>query len=57
MLEHNTEIWQTQLEFALFRVFGIAKGSPLLVQTGEFVQRTQKRYDDGYTIGDLGASR
>lgn len=38
------------LEFALFRVFGIAKGTPLLVQTGEFVQRTQKRYDDTVLI-------
>lgn len=38
------------LEFALFRVFGVAKGSPLLVKTGEFVQRTQKRYDDTVLI-------
>ena len=38
------------MEFALFRVFGVAKGSPLLVQTGEFVQRTQKRYDDTVLI-------
>lgn len=38
------------LEFALFRVFGVAKGTPLLVQTGEFVQRTQKRYDDTVLI-------
>ncbi len=38
------------LEFALFRVFGVAKGSPLLVLTGEFVQRTQKRYDDTVLI-------
>lgn len=44
--------WDTtrSLEFALFRVFGIAKGTPLLVQTGEFVQRTQKRYDDTVLI-------
>ncbi|MFN0035804.1 MAG: oxygenase MpaB family protein [Saprospiraceae bacterium] len=44
--------WDTTraLEFALFRVFGVAKGSPLLVQTGEFVQRTQKRYDDTVLI-------
>ena len=34
------------LEFALFRTFGIAKGTPLLEQTGEFVKRTRKRYDD-----------
>ncbi len=44
--------WDTtrSLEFALFRVFGVAKGTPLLVQTGEFVQRTQKRYDDTVLI-------
>ncbi|HRI59637.1 MAG TPA: oxygenase MpaB family protein [Saprospiraceae bacterium] len=44
--------WDTtrSLEFALFRVFGVAKGSPLLVLTGEFVQRTQKRYDDTVLI-------
>ncbi|MCB9274984.1 MAG: DUF2236 domain-containing protein [Lewinellaceae bacterium] len=44
--------WDTtrSLELALFRVFGIAKGSPLLVQTGEFLQRTQKRYDDTVLI-------
>lgn len=38
------------LEFALFRVFGVAKGTPLLAQTGEFLQRTQKRYDDTVLI-------
>jgi hypothetical protein len=44
--------WDTTraLELALFRVFGVAKGTPLLVQTGEFVQRTQKRYDDTVLI-------
>jgi hypothetical protein len=44
--------WDTTraLEFALFRVFGVAKSSPLLVETGEFVQRTQKRYDDTVLI-------
>lgn len=44
--------WDTTraLEFALFRVFGVAKGTPLLVKTGEFVQRTQKRYDDTVLI-------
>jgi hypothetical protein len=44
--------WDTtrSLEFALFRVFGVAKGTPLLAQTGEFVQRTQKRYDDTVLI-------
>jgi hypothetical protein len=38
------------LEFALFRTFGVAKGTPLLIQTGEFVRRTQKRYDDTVLI-------
>ncbi|MCB0532239.1 MAG: DUF2236 domain-containing protein [Lewinellaceae bacterium] len=38
------------LEFALFRVFGVAKGTPLLASTGEFLQRTQKRYDDTVLI-------
>ncbi|GAB4128649.1 MAG: oxygenase MpaB family protein [Roseiflexaceae bacterium] len=38
------------LEFALFRTFGIAKGTPLLAQTGEFVARTRKRYDDTVLI-------
>ncbi|GAB4496178.1 MAG: oxygenase MpaB family protein [Saprospiraceae bacterium] len=44
--------WDTtrSLEFALFRIFGVAKGTPLLAQTGEFVQRTQKRYDDTVLI-------
>lgn len=44
--------WDTTraLEFALFRVFGVAKGTPLLVKTGEFIQRTQKRYDDTVLI-------
>lgn len=36
----------SSLEFALFRVFGVAKGTPLLAATGEFLERTQKRYDD-----------
>jgi hypothetical protein len=38
------------LELALFRTFGIAKGTPLLSQTGEFVRRTRKRYDDTVII-------
>ncbi len=44
--------WDTTraLEFALFRTFGVAKGTPLLVKTGEFTQRTQKRYDDTVLI-------
>jgi hypothetical protein len=42
------------LEFALFRTFGVAKGTPLLASTGEFVQRTRKRYDDTVLIlGEL----
>jgi hypothetical protein len=40
--------WDTQraLELALLRTFGVAKGTPLLVDTGELIRRTQKRYDD-----------
>src|SRR5690349_14897104 len=38
------------LELALFRTFGVAKGTPLLVQTGEFIKRTRKRYDDTVLI-------
>jgi hypothetical protein len=34
------------LEFALFRTFAVPSVSRLLVATGEFVARTQKRYDD-----------
>ena len=35
--------WDTQraLELALIRVFGIAKSSPLLARTGEFLERTR----------------
>lgn len=33
-------------ELALFRAFAVAKGTPLLAGTGEFTERTQKRYDD-----------
>jgi hypothetical protein len=40
--------WDTtrSLELALFRAFAVAKGTTLLASTGEFTQRTQKRYDD-----------
>jgi hypothetical protein len=40
--------WDTtrSLELALFRAFAVAKGTSLLAGTGEFTQRTQKRYDD-----------
>jgi ER-bound oxygenase mpaB/B'/Rubber oxygenase, catalytic domain len=38
------------LELALFRTFGIAKGTPLLERTGEFIERTRKRYDDTVLI-------
>jgi hypothetical protein len=40
--------WDTtrSLELALFRAFAVAKGTALLAGTGEFTQRTQKRYDD-----------
>ncbi|SEJ64441.1 hypothetical protein SAMN05192553_10713 [Cyclobacterium xiamenense] len=34
------------LEFALFRTFAVPSVSRLLLATGEFVNRTQKRYDD-----------
>ena len=34
------------LELALFRTFAVGKGTPLLAGTGEFTERTQKRYDD-----------
>jgi hypothetical protein len=44
--------WDTTraLELALLRTFGIAKGTPLLVATGELTERTQKRYDDTVLI-------
>jgi hypothetical protein len=40
--------WDTvrALELALFRAFAVAKGTTLLAGTGEFTERTQKRYDD-----------
>jgi len=40
--------WDTtrSLELALLRTFGIAKGTPLLVETGALIRTTQKRYDD-----------
>src|SRR3954447_12991882 len=34
------------LEFALFRTFGVPSVSAVLDQTGEFLRRAQKRYDD-----------
>jgi hypothetical protein len=44
--------WDTtrSLELALFRTFGVAKGTALLEGTGEFTKRTQKRYDDTVLI-------
>jgi mpaB/rubber oxygenase-like protein len=44
--------WDTtrSLELALFRAFAVAKGTTLLAGTGEFTQRTQKRYDDTVLI-------
>jgi len=44
--------WDTtrSLELALFRAFAVAKGTTLLAGTGEFAQRTQKRYDDTVLI-------
>jgi hypothetical protein len=40
--------WDTQraYELALLRTFAIPKSSSVLVSTGEFTERTQKRYDD-----------
>lgn len=37
---------ERSLEFALFRTFAVPSISGLLVETGEFVQRPRKRYDD-----------
>ena len=34
------------LELALLRTFAVPRESELLVETGEFLERTQKRYDD-----------
>ena len=44
--------WDTtrSLELALFRAFAVAKGTGLLAGTGEFTERTQKRYDDTVLI-------
>lgn len=38
--------FQKALEFALFRTFAVPSISKLLDQTGEFRERTRKRYDD-----------
>ena len=40
--------WEStrSLEFALFRTYAVASVGRLLNATGEFTQRTQKRYDD-----------
>lgn len=40
--------WDSQraLELALLRTFGVPQSSALMVGTGEFIRRTQKRYDD-----------
>lgn len=37
---------ERSLEFALFRTFAVPSISGILAQTGEFVQRPRKRYDD-----------
>lgn len=37
---------ERSLEFALFRTFAVPSISSLLAETGEFVQRPRKRYDD-----------
>jgi hypothetical protein len=52
--------WDSQraLELALLRTFAVPRESELLVATGEFTERTQKRYDDTVilisTIGNHG---
>jgi hypothetical protein len=38
--------YERALEFALFRTYAVPSISALLYQTGEFVSRPQKRYDD-----------
>jgi hypothetical protein len=44
--------WDTQkaYELALIRTFAVPNSSNLMVATGEFVKRTQKRYDDTVII-------
>jgi hypothetical protein len=44
--------WDTQkaYELALIRTFAVPNSSNLMVATGEFTQRTQKRYDDTVII-------
>jgi hypothetical protein len=44
--------WDTarSLELALFRTFCVPRMSRIMVSTGEFVQRAQKRYDDTVLI-------
>jgi hypothetical protein len=44
--------WDTQkaYEFALIRTFAVPNSSNLMVATGEFTNRTQKRYDDTVII-------
>lgn len=38
--------YEKALEFALFRTYAVPSISALLAQTGEFIARPQKRYDD-----------
>jgi len=40
------------LSFALFRTYAVPSIGSLLARTGEFIQRTQKRYDDTVLILD-----
>ncbi len=46
------------LEFALFRTYAVPSISGRLAQTGEFIKRTRKRYDDTelimYTLAEYG---
>lgn len=48
LLSRHVFPWDIEraLEFALFRTYAVPSISGLLAQTGEFVRRTRKRYDD-----------
>ena len=42
--------FERSLEFALFRTYAVPSISTLLCQTGEFLNRPRKRYDDTQLI-------
>jgi len=48
LLSRHVFPWDIEraLEFALFRTYAVPSISGLLAETGEFVRRTRKRYDD-----------